>query len=108
MQTPIVVGEHLYCCRDNGVLTCFDAKTGQQHYRTRLEGNGFTASPVTAGDRIYVTSEDGRVIVVKAGPRFGVMAENDLGEQCLATPAVDDGTIYFRTRGHLIAVGGGD
>ena len=106
MQTPLVVGDYLYCCRDNGVLTCFDAKTGQQHYRTRLEGNGFTASPVAAGDRIYVTSEDGHVIVVKAGRRFGVMAENELGEQCLATPAVSEGTIYFRTRGHLIAVGG--
>jgi outer membrane protein assembly factor BamB len=78
MQTPLVVGDYLY---------------------------GFTASLVAAGDRVYVTSEDGRVMVVKAGPRFGLMAENELGEQCLATPAVSDGTIYFRTRGHLIAVG---
>jgi outer membrane protein assembly factor BamB len=93
MQTPIVVGDLLYACRDNGVLTCFDARTGKQHYRQRLDGNGFTASPVAAGDKIYFTSEDGRVHVIKAGPAFAVLGENELGEPCLATPALSNGTI---------------
>jgi outer membrane protein assembly factor BamB len=106
MQTPIVVGDYFYCCRDNGLLTCYEAKTGKQTYRTRLDGNGFTASGVAAGDRLYFTSEDGRVHVVKAGPAFESLAINDLGEQCLATPAVSNGTIFFRTKGHLIAIGG--
>lgn len=106
MQTPIVVGDLLYACRDNGLLTCFDAKTGKQLFRQRLDGNGFTASPVAAGDRLYFTSEDGRVHVIKAGPTFESLAENELGEPCLATPALSGGTIFFRTRGHLIAVGG--
>jgi outer membrane protein assembly factor BamB len=105
MQTPIVVGDYLYCCRDNGVLTCFDAKTGKQMYRTRLDGTGFTASAVAAGERIYFTAEDGRVHVIKAGPEFESLAENDLGESCLSTPALSGGTIFFRTRGHLIAIG---
>jgi outer membrane protein assembly factor BamB len=104
MQTPIVVGDLLYACRDNGVLTCFEAKTGKQLYRQRLDGNGFTASPVAAGDRIYFTSEDGRVHVIKAGKVFGVMGESELRESCLATPALSNGTIYFRTQKHLIAI----
>ena len=106
MQTPIVVGDYLYACRDNGVVTRFDARTGKQSARQRLDGDGFTASGVAAGDHLYFTSEDGRVIVAKAGRTFGIMSENDLGEQCLATPALSDGVIYFRTRGHLITVGG--
>ena len=71
-----------------------------------MDGIGFTGSPVAAGDRMYFTSEDGRVQVIKTGRVFGIMSENDLGEQCLATPTLSDGVIYFRTRGHLIAVGG--
>lgn len=105
MQTPIIVGDYLYCCRDNGMLTCFEAKTGKQIYRQRLDGIGFTASMVAAGDQLYVTSEDGHVHVVKAGRTFGVMSENELGEPCLATPALSNGTIYFRTRGNLLAIG---
>jgi outer membrane protein assembly factor BamB len=105
MQTPIVVGDYLYCCNDGGILTCFEAKTGKQMYRHRLDGNGFTASAVAAGERIYFTSEDGRVHVIKAGPTFESLAENELGEACLATPALSGGTIYFRTQKHLIAIG---
>jgi outer membrane protein assembly factor BamB len=105
MQTPIVVGDLLYACRDNGLLTCFTARTGKEHYRTRLDGNGFTASAVAAGDRIYFTSEDGHVHVIKAGSAFRQYGMNDLGEACLATPAVSGGNLFFRTQGHLIAVG---
>lgn len=105
MQTPIVVGDYLYCCRDNGLLTCFEAKTGKKMYSQRLDGNGFTASGVAAGEQLYFTSEDGKVHVVKAGPEFLLLGTNDMGEQCLATPAVSNGVIYIRTRGHLVAVG---
>ena len=69
MQTPIVYGDILYVCRDNGVLSAFDAKTGARHYQARLgDGKtGFSASAVAAGGRLYFTSEDGDVYVVKAG-----------------------------------------
>jgi outer membrane protein assembly factor BamB len=112
MQTPLVLGDYLYCCRDNGLLSCFEARTGKQMYRTRLDGNGFTGSAVAAappageGGRLYFTSEDGQVHVIKAGPTFELLATNELGEACLATPAVSGDTVFFRTKGHLIAVGG--
>lgn len=104
MQTPIVVGDHLYACRDNGVLTCFDAKTGKEIYRQRLEGLGFTASPVASADRLYFTSEDGQVVVVQAGPEFKLLATNPLGANCLSTPAISEGILFFRTEQYLVAI----
>ena len=80
MQTPIVVGDYLYGCRDNGILTCWEAKTGKQLYRTRLNGLAFTASAVASAGRLYFTAEDGQVQVVQAGPEFKLLATNPLGE----------------------------
>jgi outer membrane protein assembly factor BamB len=107
MQTPIIAGENLFGCVDNGVLTCFDAKTGAIHYGERLgTGNqGFTASPVSDGRHLYFPSELGEVFVVPADTKFSVVATNKLGETCMATPALVDGTLFFRAREHLIAVG---
>ena len=81
MQTPIVVGDILYVCRDNGVLSAFDAKTGVRHYQARLgDGRtGFSASAVAAGGRIYFTSEDGDVYVVKAGTDLRAAGDEPAG-----------------------------
>ena len=107
MQTPIVVGDHVYGCLDNGVLTCFDARTGAIRYNERLGdgGEGFTASPVSDGRHLYFASELGNVFVVPVGEKFSVTATNRLGETCMATPAVSEGTIFFRTRTKVVAVG---
>jgi outer membrane protein assembly factor BamB len=107
MQTPIAVGGRLYCCNDAGVLTCYNARTGEMYYRERLSntGDGFTASGVAAADRLYFPSERGKVVVVKQGDSFNVTAANDLDETCMASPAVSQNVIYFRTRHHLVAVG---
>lgn len=105
MQTPLVWGELLYVCRDNGVLSCFEAKTGKLHYRERLSsGVGFTASPVAADGRIYFTSEIGDVHVVAAGAELEVLAVNPLGETAMATPAISGDVLYFRTRRHVMAI----
>jgi outer membrane protein assembly factor BamB len=108
MQTPIVVGDLLYVGRDNGVVTCFDARTGEEKYKTRIgDGStGFTSSPVGGDGKIYFTSEQGDVVVVRAGPEYVELARNELGEVHMATPAISEGVLYFRTRGHLIAVSG--
>lgn len=107
MQTPILYRGLLYGCRDNGLLMCLDPRTGKELYTQRLEGGvGFTASPVAADGKLYFTSEDGQVHVVKAGPGFEEVSTNPLGENCMATPAISGGVVYFRTQSQVIAIGG--
>ena len=65
----------------------------------------FTASGVSDGRHLYFTSEDGQVHVLRPGEKYDHVAANALGENCMATPAVCDGVLYFRTQGHVIAVG---
>ena len=109
MQTPIVYDGLLYNCRDNGVLGVYERRTGRRQYQQRIGsgGSGFTASPVAADGKVYFSSEDGSIYVVKAGPVFEVLAENPMGETLMATPALSEGVMYVRTRGHLVAIGGG-
>jgi outer membrane protein assembly factor BamB len=108
MQTPIAVGTNLWSCDWLGVLTCVDARTGALHFSERLGkgGDAFTASGVAAGDQLYFPSEAGQVFVVPTSPTFTVLATNQVGGICLATPAVSDGMILFRTTEKLVAVGG--
>jgi outer membrane protein assembly factor BamB len=108
MQTPIVVSNWVYACFDNGVLSCFDAKTGKIFFSERLSSiaQGYTASPVSDGRHLYFSGETGKVLVVPVGEKFSVVATNDLGETCMATPAISDGVLLFRTRTKLIAVAG--
>jgi outer membrane protein assembly factor BamB len=108
MQTPVLVGKYLYGSADNGVVTCFDAKTGAIQYSERLSasGQGFTASPVSDGKHIYFSSETGNVFVIPAEPKFSIVATNSLNETCMATPAIGRGKILFRTRENLVAVRG--
>jgi outer membrane protein assembly factor BamB len=107
MQTPIVVGNRLYGCTDGGVLTCFNAIDGKIIYSERLGGptQGYTASPVSDGRHLYFPGETGKVMVVPATDQFSVVATNNLGDNCMASPAIADGTIFFRTQGKLIAIG---
>jgi outer membrane protein assembly factor BamB len=106
MQTPLVYGDYLYSCRDNGVLSCYQAKTGKRLYQERLGrgAGGFSASPVAADGKLYFSSEVGDVYVVRAGPRFELLSVNSLDEIVMATPAISEGTLYFRTRSKLIAI----
>ena len=107
MQTPIVYGDYLYACGDNGLVSCYEARTGKLVYRERL-GNGstgFTASAVAGDGKIYFTSEDGHIYVVKAGPTFELLATNAMNEVCMATPAISDGRLIVRTDNHVFAIG---
>jgi outer membrane protein assembly factor BamB len=106
MQTPIAVGEHVYGCLDNGVLVCFNTKTGAIAYSERIGSGaeGFTASPVSDGRHLYFASEIGNVYVIPTRATFSVVATNKLGDTCMASPALSEGMLFFRTREHLIAV----
>src|SRR5262245_45801391 len=86
LQTPIAVGDLLWGCLDNGVVSCFDLKTGRVHYEQRLGGGGqgFSASPVAAGGHLYFTGEQGDVFVLPRTNAFSVVATNQLGGISLA------------------------
>jgi outer membrane protein assembly factor BamB len=105
MQTPIVYGDYLYVCTDWGLVTCYDAKTGKQVYRKSLGGESYTASAVAADGRLYFTSEQGDVYVVKAGQQFEILAVNPLGEPCMSTPAIADGMLLVRTQHYVFGIG---
>jgi outer membrane protein assembly factor BamB len=106
MCTPLVYGGLVYIIGYNGVLTVYDAKTGDQKFQERLAGgkSAFTSSPIAADGKVYAASEDGHVYVLKAGPTFEVLAENDMQESVLATPAISEGTLLYRTQGHVMAI----
>lgn len=107
MQTPLLYGGLLYICKDAGVITAYRPATGEQVYQQRLAGGqtGFTASGVAADGKLYYTAETGEVFVVKAGPAFELLGKGDLGDEALATPAISEGRLYFRTASSLVAVG---
>ena len=107
MQTPLIYGDYLYSCHVDGILSCYEARTGKEMFKERLGtgGEGFTASPVASEGKLYFTSEQGAVFVVKPGVHFTVLATNHIGEVCMATPAISGDTIYFRTQRHVVAVG---
>jgi outer membrane protein assembly factor BamB len=106
MPTPLIYGAHLYVLSNQGVLDCYDLKTGTDIYRQRLphHGSGFSASPVAADGKIYLSSEDGDIFVVKAGPDFQLLATNPMGELLMATPAISSGMIFVRTQHQLFAI----
>lgn len=105
MSTPVVVGDYIYLGNTNGVLRCFNAKNGDKIYEERLDSGAYVVSSlVAANDKIYCAAEDGTVYVIAAGPEFKVLAKNALGEVCLATPAISEGTLYFRTAHSLMAI----
>ena len=106
VPTPVTDGQYLYVVRDNGVMFCLDAKTGKTIYGPeRLRPGTYSGSPVLADGKIYVTNEDGVTMVVRAGPKFEVMAQNDFAEYTLSSPAVSEGQLFIRTDKALYAIG---
>ncbi len=106
VPTPVTDGKYFYVVNDRGIVWCLDAKTGKEVYaQQRLKPGTYSGSPVLADGKIYVTNEDGVTSVIKAGPQFEVLAENDLAEYTLSSPAVSDGQIFIRTSGHLYCIG---
>ncbi|HEU4507083.1 MAG TPA: PQQ-binding-like beta-propeller repeat protein [Pyrinomonadaceae bacterium] len=106
VPTPVTDGKYFYVVNDKGIVFCLDAKTGAEVYgQQRLKPGTYSASPVLADGKIYVTNEDGVTSVFAAGPKFEVLAENPLNDYVLSSPAISDGRIYIRTTGHLYAIG---
>src|SRR6185436_9910334 len=107
MPTPLVYKGIVYVLANNGVFDAYDLLTGEELYRQRLEkvGNGFSASPVAAVGKIYLSNEDGDIFVVEAGRTFRQIGANEMGELVMATPALSNGVMYVRTAKSLVAIG---
>jgi outer membrane protein assembly factor BamB len=106
ISTPVVYQGYIYLANHNGMLRCFDFKTGEKMYEERLGLDvSCSASLVAADGKIYCPTEQGTVHVIKAGPKLETLAKNELGAPCLATPAISQGVVFFRTSESLIAVG---
>ena len=109
MPTPIVYEEYLYTCANQGILTCYEARTGKRIYRTRIadgKAGSYTASPVASDGKLYFPSEDSGIFVVKAGPKYELISENPMDGIVMATPAISDGLMFIRTQHHVFGIGG--
>lgn len=101
--SPLLLGDELYVVSDNGIATCLDAVSGEQHWQERIGGN-FSASPTFADGRIYFLDEEGKTTVVAPGKKFEVLASNQLEGRTLASPAMVDSSIFLRTDTHLYRI----
>lgn len=90
----------------NGKLSCLDAKTGEEIYTNKLpKTKGITASGIASDNKLYYCTELGDVFVVKAGTEFEILAKNPMNDVIMASPAISENTLYFRTQHMLVAVG---
>lgn len=105
--THVLYDNVLYLVRNGGIVTALDPSTGELHKRGRARGalESYYASPVAADGKVFLTSEAGKVTVLKAGTEWEILALNDLGEDVVATPILADGKIYLRTRERLYCFG---
>ncbi|HEX6322154.1 MAG TPA: PQQ-binding-like beta-propeller repeat protein [Vicinamibacterales bacterium] len=107
MPTPVIYGDQLYVLGNAGIFDSYNYRTGEEVYRSRLlhKGSGFSASPVISDGRLYASSEDGDIFVVRIGPAFEVLAQNSMGEPLMATPAIAGRTMFVRGQRTLWAIG---
>ena len=106
VPTPASDGTHLYVVTDRGVLWCLDLRTGKPFYGPqRLAVGTYSASPLLADGKLYVTNEDGLTTVIKAGPAFESLAENPLGGFTISSPVAAGSQLFLRTREALYAIG---
>lgn len=101
--SPVVVGDLLFMVSDSGVVSCLDSTTGKPIWQRRLRGQ-FWASPLAAEGHIYLFNREGGTIVIEAGRRFKLLAENQLDDGFWASPAVAGRSLILRTKTHLYRV----
>src|SRR5688572_3020921 len=107
MPTPLIYRGLLHVLNNNGVFDAYNLKTGEEIYRQRLPhlGSGFSASPVASDGRIYLSGEDGEILVIAAGREFKHLATNSMGELLMSTPALSEGVMVVRGSSSLFAIG---
>jgi outer membrane protein assembly factor BamB len=99
----LLIEDRLYMCDDGGIVSCLDAKTGDEIWKDRVPGP-FSASPLYANGRIYLFNEIGKTFVIEAGRAFNKLAESELDGGFMASPAVVGNALYLRTKTHLYRI----
>jgi outer membrane protein assembly factor BamB len=100
IPTPLLYQGVFYMVKTGGIVTSLDPSTGKLLKEGRATGalGEYYASPVAADGKVYVSSQEGKVTVLRAGAQWQVLAVNDLGDEINATPALAGGRLYVRTR----------
>jgi outer membrane protein assembly factor BamB len=104
VPSPVLCGDYFLVASDNGFGTCFDAKTGEIVWQERM-GRHYSASLTTANGLVYFLDDDGVTKVVRPGPKYDLVATNELNDECYASPALANGELVVRTKGKLICIG---
>ena len=106
VPTPVVDGKLFYSINDRGIAWALNMETGAEAYGgQRIKPGTYSSSPVLADGKIYITSEDGVTTVMKAGPKFEILSENNIDEYTLSSIAVSEGQIFLRGDKHLYCIG---
>lgn len=104
VPSPVVIGKYLIVADDRGTANCFDTRSGQRHWQERL-GNHFSASLLSINGLAYLLADNGTMKIVRPGEKLDVVAENKLGENCYASPAVAQDQLFIRAETHLYCIG---
>jgi len=99
----LLINDLIFMIDDGGIASCVEAKTGQDVWRTRVGGN-YSAAPLYADGKIYFFSEEGKTTVIEAARQYKVLAENQLGDGFMSTPAIIDGALILRSRTKLYRI----
>jgi outer membrane protein assembly factor BamB len=99
----LLVNDLIFMIDDGGIASCVDARTGEDVWRTRVGGN-YSAAPLYAEGRIYLFSEEGKTTVIEAGRQYKVLAESQLGDGFMSSPAAVDGALILRSRTNLYRI----
>ena len=104
MASPVVSGDHLYVC-SRGFLSCYETKTGQLAYKSRLPSARSIAASMWADDKhVFLLDESGKTFVIKAGSYFKIIRENELDDLFWSTPAVTNGALLLRGSNNLYCI----
>ena len=103
VPSPIVVDKFFLLTSDEGVASCYDTVSGEQLWVARLEGH-YSTSPIAVAGLVYFTSDAGITKIVRPGSKFDLVSTNSLQEECFASAACSQGSLFFRTTKHLIRI----
>jgi outer membrane protein assembly factor BamB len=104
--SPLVVDDRMLLVKGGGIATCFGTSDGKQLWGPKRIENGseYFASPIVGDGKIYISGDNGVIVVLKDGPELEILATNDMGAPILGTPAISNGRLFVRTRDTLYCV----